>query len=38
MSWNDEIDEILLKRKLALEQGGWENVERQHAKGLLTIR
>ena len=28
MSWNDEIDEILLKRKLALEQGGLENIER----------
>ena len=38
MSWNDEIDEILLKRKLALEQGGLENIERQHAKDLLTIR
>ena len=38
MSWDDEINEILLKRKLALEQGGWENIERQHAKGLLTIR
>jgi acetyl-CoA carboxylase carboxyltransferase component len=38
MSWDDEINEILLKRKLALEQGGLENIERQHAKGLLTIR
>jgi acetyl-CoA carboxylase carboxyltransferase component len=38
MSWNNEIDEIFYKRKIALEQGGKENVQRQHDKGLLTIR
>ena len=38
MTWKNEIEEVLLKRKLALEQGGLENIRRQHAKGLLTIR
>ena len=38
MSWNEEINEILLKRTRALDQGGQENIKRQHARGLLTIR
>ena len=38
MSWESEIEEIRLKRRIALEQGGKENVARHHAKGRLTIR
>ena len=38
MSWNKELSEILQKKKSALQQGGEENVRKQHAKGLLTIR
>ena len=38
MSWDKELKEILQKKRFALQQGGKKNVERQHAKGLLTIR
>ena len=38
MSWDKELKEILQKKEFALQQGGKKNVERQHAKGLLTIR
>ena len=38
MSWDKEINEILKKKEFALQQGGKDNVERQHSKGLLTIR
>ena len=38
MSWDKELKEILQKKEFALQQGGGKNVERQHAKGLLTIR
>lgn len=38
MSWQKEADELAEKRKLALEQGGSESVERHHAKGRLTVR
>ena len=38
MSWDKELKEILQKKEFALQQGGVKNVERQHAKGLLTIR
>ena len=38
MSWNKELSEILQKKESALQQGGEENVRKQHAKGLLTIR
>ena len=38
MSWEKEAEELVSKRALAQEQGGAENVARQHAKGLLTIR
>ena len=38
MSWEKEAEELGSKRALAQEQGGAENVARQHAKGLLTIR
>lgn len=38
MSWDDEIDEIHARRKLAKQQGGAEAVEKHHDKGRLTIR
>ena len=38
MAWEREIEEIGRKRAIALEQGGAENVARQHAKGRLTVR
>jgi methylmalonyl-CoA decarboxylase subunit alpha len=38
MSWENEVEELAKKRALAQEQGGPDNVARQHAKGLLTIR
>ncbi|HIG70056.1 MAG: carboxyl transferase domain-containing protein [Myxococcales bacterium] len=38
MSWQSEVDEIEVRRAAALEMGGSEAVERQHARGRLTIR
>lgn len=38
MSWKPEIDEIERRRRVALEMGGTEAVERQHSIGRLTIR
>ncbi|MDA0762369.1 MAG: propionyl-CoA carboxylase, partial [Proteobacteria bacterium] len=38
MSWQKEVDEINLRKTLALAQGGPEAVEIQHQKGRLTIR
>lgn len=38
MTWESEIENIKTLRKLALEQGGQDNVDRQHAKGRLTVR
>ena len=38
MAWEKQIDEIRLKRALAKEQGGAENVARHHARGRMTIR
>ena len=38
MSWDDEIDEIHARRKLAKKQGGAEAVGKHHEKGRLTIR
>jgi len=38
MSWEPEVDEIALRRKLALEHAGSEGVARQHAAGRLAIR
>jgi len=38
MNWRPEIEDIKQVRKLALEQGGTENVKRQHKKGRLTVR
>jgi len=38
MSWKRETENIAKRRKLALEQGGAENVKRQHKRGRLTLR
>ena len=38
MSWKKEVKEISLRKKLALQQGGKEAIEIQHAKGRLTFR
>ena len=38
MSWKPEADEIARRRRLALELGGREAVDRQHSLGRLTIR
>ncbi len=38
MSWKREVDEIMLRRKLAEKMGGAENVARHHKAGKLTAR
>ena len=38
MSWDNEIDEIKQRRKLAKQQGGKDAVKTHHQKGRLTIR
>ena len=38
MVWQDEVEEIRRRRKLAAKQGGKDAVARQHAKGRLTLR
>lgn len=38
MSWEADADQIRARRAAAMEQGGAEAVERQHAKGRLTVR
>ena len=38
MSWDEEIDEIHARRKLAKQQGGAAAVKNHHEKGRLTIR
>jgi acetyl-CoA carboxylase carboxyltransferase component len=38
MSWENEAEEIELRRELSRQQGGEEGVALQHAKGRLTIR
>ncbi len=38
MSWKSEVDEIEARREAARAMGGPESVERQHARGRLTIR
>lgn len=38
MSWKPEVDGIEARRRAALDMGGAEAVERQHAKGRLTVR
>lgn len=38
MSWEEETKEIRQRREWAKAQGGKDAIERQHAKGRLTIR
>ena len=38
MSWQDEVDGIEERSKLAKKMGGDEAVARQHARGRMTIR
>lgn len=38
MSWKEEADAIERRRALARELGGEQAVERQHARGRLTVR
>ena len=38
MSWENEAEEIALRRELSRQQGGEECIALQHAKGRLTIR
>ncbi len=38
MSWKKEVDEIEARRESARAMGGPEAVEKQHARGRLTIR
>ncbi len=38
MSWKKEVDEIAARRRAATSMGGPEAIERQHARGRLTIR
>jgi biotin carboxyl carrier protein/acetyl-CoA carboxylase beta subunit len=36
--WHASVEQIMVRRKLALEMGGESGVGRQHAKGRLTLR
>ncbi|MBM3567426.1 MAG: propionyl-CoA carboxylase [Alphaproteobacteria bacterium] len=38
MSWGPEVEELKRRRAFALELGGKEGIERQHAEGRLTAR
>ncbi len=38
MSWKKEVDEIQRRRELARKLGGDDAVEKQHARGRLTVR
>ena len=38
MSWQEEVDELNRRRRIAKTQGGKEGVAKQHARGRLTIR
>src|SRR5579884_989157 len=38
MTWQPEVEELELRRKLAREMGGPERIARQHASGKLTVR
>ena len=38
MVWQDEVDELERRYKLAEQMGGPEGIERQHKRGKLTIR
>ncbi len=36
--WEQELDELELRRRMVLEMGGAEGVARQHSQGKLTVR
>ena len=38
MSWQDEVDELRRREKLAAGMGGEERIQRQHDNGRLTVR
>lgn len=38
MSWQEEVDELNRRRRIATTQGGKEGIAKQHARGRLTIR
>jgi acetyl-CoA carboxylase carboxyltransferase component len=38
MTWQEEINEIKLRKELAKKMGGPERIAKQHSKGRLTIR
>jgi acetyl-CoA carboxylase carboxyltransferase component len=38
MSWKEEVEEIARRRAFALQMGGEEGIQRQHARGKLTVR
>ena len=38
MSWKPEVDEIERRREVAAQLGGVEAVQKQHARGKLTVR
>jgi acetyl-CoA carboxylase carboxyltransferase component len=38
LSWEPELDELRRRRKVALELGGEERIERQHRAGRMTVR
>src|SRR5438477_11675533 len=38
MSWNEELDELARRKRLAEQMGGPEKVQRQHDGGKLTVR
>ena len=38
MSWEEEVQELRRRQRLAKRQGGKEGIAKQHARGRLTIR
>lgn len=38
MTWNLEAEEIALRRRISLQQGGKDAIAKQHSRGKLTIR
>lgn len=38
MSWSVELEDLRARQRMALEMGGQDKVERQHAAGRLTVR
>lgn len=38
MSWENEVEQIELRRRVAKELGGAEAIRRQHERGRLTVR